>query len=65
MEDLRMFSKERLITEMFSTEQEFISLKTQIIQEIDLLDLLEKHYNNINKLIIEKGGDTINDIEKR
>ena len=64
MEDLRMFSKERLITEMFSTEQEFISLKTQIIQEIDLLDLLEKHYNNINKLIIEKEGNTINGIKK-
>jgi hypothetical protein len=40
MEDLRTYSKERLITEMFSVEQEFKALKTQILQELDLLDLL-------------------------
>ena len=60
MEDLRRFSKERLITEMFSTEQEFINLKTQILQEIDLLDLLENHYNNIYKLILDKEREVNN-----
>jgi len=54
MEDLRTYSKERLITEAFSVEQEFISLKTQILKELDLLDLLETHYNNLDKLIKDK-----------
>jgi hypothetical protein len=54
MEDLRTYSKERLITEMFSVEQEFKALKTQILQELDLLDLLETHYNNLDILIKEK-----------
>ena len=61
MEDLRTYSKERLITEMFLTEQEFIGLKNQILKELDLLDLLERHYNNLHKLIEEKEQENGNE----
>ena len=51
---LRTYSKEQLITEAFLIKEEYESLKTKLLTEVDLLDLIEKHYNQLISLIEEK-----------
>lgn len=64
IDKFKTYSKERLLTELFSITEEFKALKTQILQEMDLLDLLEKHYNNINYLIEEKEKGVSDEFKK-